>query len=105
MQRIALTCLLSLLLVGMQHEAQRHALEHLQPLLTRSHDVGVQTPSGQSSACAECALLAGGTDAAANAAAAIAPGAAPAGRPTLALISRGAAALSWFDSRAPPALL
>jgi len=104
MQRIALTFLLSLLLVGMQHESQRHALEHLQPLLTRVHDVAVHAPV-DGAACVECALLAGGADTTPNGAGAIAPPAAAAGRPTFAFTSRAAAAPSWFDSRAPPVLL
>ena len=104
MQRIVVTFLLSLLLVGTQQEAQRHALEHLRPLLTRAHDVGFQSPVVEV-ACAECALLVGGADAVIFAVDAL-PGPAP-DRERLAFVyaSRALAAPAYFQSRAPPVLL
>jgi hypothetical protein len=104
MQRIVLTFLLSLLLIGMQQESQRHALQHLQPLLTRAHEVGVHAPVDEV-ACAECALLAGGTDAIATGIDAL-PSTAPNGEGrTFAYASRAVPAPTYFESRAPPVLL
>ena len=102
--RLLLSLLLSLLVVGMQAESQRHALEHLRPLLTRAHDVDVHAPVDDS-ACAECALLAGGADAAPGAAlAAVAP--APAtDAVVVASEGRPGEAPHYFQSRAPPVLL
>ena len=104
MQRIVLTFLLSLLLVGMQQESQRHALEHLRPLLTRVHDVGVHAPIDEA-ACAECALLAGGTDAVATGIEALPSKAPNRERRTFAYASRAVPAPTYFQSRAPPVLL
>lgn len=104
MQRLVLTFLLSLLLVGTQQEAHRHALEHLRPLLTRVHDVGVHAPVDEV-ACAECALLAGGTDAVASAIDAFPSRAQYRERPTFAHASRSVPAPTYFQSRAPPVLV
>ena len=103
-QRILLTFVLSLLLVGMQQEAQRHALEHLRPLLTRAHDVGVHAPVDDA-ACAECALLAGGADAVALGFDALASREPATEVQTFAYRSRAVPAPSYFQSRAPPVLL
>ena len=103
-QRFIFTFLLSLLLVGMQGELQRHALEHLRPLLAHSRDVGVHAPIDEA-ACAECALLAGGTDAVATGADAL-PSTAPNGEGrTIAYESRAVPAPDYFQSRAPPTFL
>jgi hypothetical protein len=104
MQRVILTFLLSLLLVGMQQESQRHALEHLRPLLTRAHDVGVQAPVADD-ACAECALLAGGTDAVVSVFEALPSTAQNSEHGSFAFTPRAVAAPSYFQSRAPPILL
>ena len=104
MQRIVLTFLLSLLLVGVQQESQRHALEHLQPLLTRAHDVGVRAPVADVT-CVECALLAGGTDAVALGTDALPSPATTDERRSFAYTPRTVPAPSYFQSRAPPVLL
>jgi hypothetical protein len=102
--RLVLTFLLSLLLVGMQAEAQQHALEHLRPLLTRAHDVGAHGPVDDS-ACAECALLAGGADAVFGDSVSASAAVVAAERPRFALATRAIAAPQYFQSRAPPELL
>ena len=103
-QRFILSFLLSLLLVGMQQEAQRHAVEHLRPLLERAHDVGVHTPIDEA-ACAECALLAGGADAVATGADALPSTARNGEGRTFAYESRAVPAPDYFHSRAPPTFL
>ena len=103
-QRLLITFVLSLLLVGMQQEAQRHALEHLRPLLTRSHDVGIHAPVDEA-ACAECALLAGGADTAASGFNTLASTEPVNELRTLAYRSRAVPAPNYFQSRAPPVLL
>jgi len=104
MPRLVLTFLLSLLLVGMQAESQRHALEHLRPLLTRAHDIGAHMPVDDS-ACAECALLAGGADASFGAALPALAATSVNDRPQFAFVTRAVAAPHYFESRAPPVLL
>ena len=102
--RAILTFLLSLLLVGMQQESQRHALEHVRPLLTRAHEVGVQVPVANF-ACAECALLAGGADAVSSVFDAPPSAGQNSGHQSFAYTPRAVAAPSYFQSRAPPVLL
>ena len=104
MQRIVLTFLLSLLLVGVQQESQRHALEHLRPLLTRAHEVGIHAPVADVT-CVECALLAGGTDAVAVGAGTLHSQATSVEHRTFAYTPRVVPAPSHFQSRAPPILL
>ena len=55
-----LALLFTFLLLGMQQEAQLHALAHIADRLQRPHDQGVQLPTGET-ACAACALFAGGS--------------------------------------------
>ena len=104
MQRFILALVVSLLLVGTQHEARRHALEHLRPLLTRTQDVGFHAPAAEVM-CAECALSAAGADAIASAVGAHSGSAPTRERPTFAHASRAVAAPSYFQSRAPPVFL
>jgi hypothetical protein len=56
--------LLYVLLLAMQHEGYRHGLEHLRAQLIQAHEHALQLPDAP---CVECALLAGGTHAAAAA--------------------------------------
>ena len=55
---VVLTFVFSLLMLGMQLEGQRHALQHLGDRLHRPHEQGLQLPQGEI-VCAECTLLAG----------------------------------------------
>ena len=103
MPRLVLSFLLSLLLVGLQAESQRHALAHVRPLLTRAHDVGAHMPVDQS-ACLECALLAGGADAVFDASLPAPSAAGVDERPRFAFATRTVAAPPYFESRAPPVL-
>ena len=57
-----LTLLFAFLLLGMQHDAQLHALTHFGDQLQRPHDQGLQLPVDETP-CAICALFAGGSTA------------------------------------------
>ena len=57
--RIVLTALLSVLLLFLQQESVRHALDHLGAQIERSKHSALERPTGD--ACLECELLAGGT--------------------------------------------
>ena len=57
MQRRVLTCLLSVFLLLMQHEALRHTLDHVGAQLDRIDHSMLERPTGDT--CAECGLLAG----------------------------------------------
>ena len=99
MHRRALTCLLSLFLLLMQHESLRHALDHAGAQLQRIEHSVLERASG------ECELLASG--AASIPAAALPPLAAD---PVYVPISAPAtppavAAFSFYRSRAPPPVL
>ena len=53
---------LAFLLLGLQHLGFVHAIEHLRS----KHETGYVAPSLAADACAQCALLASGTDAVAS---------------------------------------
>jgi hypothetical protein len=101
MHRRLLTLLFAFLLLGMQQEAQVHALSHLGEQLHRAHDEGLRLPAGDAT-CAECALFAGSAAAAPNDSAALLEPVAGSG------IRQGGApppalsAPSYYSSRAPP---
>jgi len=99
-----LTVLFSLLMLGMQLEGQRHALQHLGDQLHRQHEPGLQLPQAEI-VCAECALLAGSSNAVASAIATMPPGAADAERFDAQFVSQSVAAPTYYSSRAPPVLL
>ncbi len=99
--RRALAVLLALLLLGLQQEALVHPIAHLGAPSKETSALGTHA----SEPCLECALLAGGFNAAVADVALVA--AAP---PTASLVfhsyrSRDADAPAWFESRAPPTLL
>jgi hypothetical protein len=100
--RTLLTLLLSLLMLGMQLQAQVHALEHVGEMLRHSADHSV-VPIADT--CATCALFAGG----ANAIGCNAPQSqfafAAAETPLCSFASFASAAPSYYLSRAPPSLL
>src|SRR6202521_4590637 len=104
MQRTLLTVLLSLLLLGMQLEGQRHEVQHFGDQLHRSHEQGLQK-SASNSPCIECALLAGGSHAVAGSVASLPPAIVDSGSVGIRLSSHKVAAPAYYSSRAPPTLL
>ena len=62
MVRIVLAAILSLLLVGMQHQALLHEVDHLRAKVAAAHDKALQKSAAGE--CIECALLASGSNAA-----------------------------------------
>jgi len=104
MQRTVLTVLFSLLMLGMQLEGQRHALQHLGDRLHQRHEQGLQLPHVDL-ACAECALLAGTSNAVAASSDSPLFAAVAAERFDATFSSRGVAAPAYYSSRAPPFLL
>jgi hypothetical protein len=60
--RVVLTALLSLLLLFLQQENVRHALNHVGAQIGRSKHSALELPTGD--VCLECELLAAGTSAA-----------------------------------------
>lgn len=104
MQRRILAFALAFLLLGMQHGAQWHALGHFGDWLAQPHDQGWQAPQ-DSDTCAICTLFAGGATAAVSKA--LSPPAPIAGLEPArgAVRSLAVAAPSYYQSRAPPALL
>ena len=95
--------ILSLLLVGVQVEAQLHALSHVGEALAHSRDHSLVAPSD--AACAECTLLAGGANALAGGGDDIAVTLAAQERPQPTPVSATPAFSSYYQTRAPPALL
>lgn len=101
--RLALTALFSLLLLWMQQETVRHALEHIGARIERSKYGALERPTAD--VCAECELLAAGASAmpaSSGVTLADVPAwidvVAPAGRTAI-------AAPSFYRSRAPPRFL
>ncbi|MDQ2961888.1 MAG: hypothetical protein M3R31_01835 [Pseudomonadota bacterium] len=94
---------LSLLLLGMQLEGTLHALNHVGQALGHSRDHSLAVPSDE--ACAECTLLAPGANALAGGGAETTVTLAAQERPQPAPVSVTPAFSSYYQSRAPPALL
>ena len=105
MFRRALPLFFAFLLLGMQQLATLHALEHDGQALHRPHDQGLQIPVDDT-ACAICALFAGGSTAAtpADGPAFSAPAVGDAAPQSIAT-PHAASAPSYYRSRAPPAVL
>jgi hypothetical protein len=101
---VVLTVVCSLLMLGMQLEGQRHALQHLADRLHRPHEQGLQLPQGEI-ACAECALLAGTSNAIASSSVSSLPVVADTKRFDAQFLSQSVAAPTYYSSRAPPLLL
>ena len=99
-----LTFVFSLLMLGMQLEGQRHALQHLGDRLHRPHEQSMQLPQGEI-VCAECALLAGTSNAVATSSASTLPVVAADERLDAQFLSQSVAAPAYYSSRAPPVLL
>ena len=102
--RPLIVLLFALLLLGMQHQVQVHALQHLGSVLHPKHDPGLQTQVVDAS-CVECALLAAGTSAIAGSHDAVPAVAIIAERLHFAIATRRLAAPSYYSSRAPPSLV
>jgi hypothetical protein len=101
MHRGALTFVLSLLLLFMQQETARHALDHVGAQLQRIEHSALERPVGDH--CAECDLLASGTASVPPAIAAHGVEA-PAWLAVAIPVARLAASTtSYYRSRAPPA--
>ena len=95
-----LMLLLSLLLIGMQHEGFRHALEHFKSAPARQE---LSSPES-GTVCVECALLAAGSTALPSGAPVVSAGAS-AGAIIVSVLSEPTLArLSFYRSRAPPSL-
>src|SRR5262245_2467091 len=103
MQRRILTCLLSVFLLLMQHEAMRHALDHVGARLQRIEHSMLERPTGET--CAECGLLAGGSTQLVGAPIALATSAASWHVADMPFAAPVVVAVSYYQSRAPPALL
>jgi hypothetical protein len=99
-----LTFVFSLLVLGMQLEGQRHALQHIGDRLHRPHEQGLQLPQAEI-VCAECALLAGTSNAVAGSSTPEVPVVAANERFSALFLSRSVAAPTYYSSRAPPVLL
>jgi hypothetical protein len=95
--------ILSLLLVGAQVEAQLHALEHIREALSHSRDHSLVAPSD--GACVECMLVAGGASAIAGDIGELDIALATQERAFSAPVSVTPAFFSYYQTRAPPALL
>ena len=102
--RTASVFVLSLLLFGMQLEAQRHAITHLGDALRGGHEQGVQQSIAEIP-CVECALLAAGSHALPGNAAALSPSIIDRARVASAFVSYAVPAPAFYSSRAPPTLL
>jgi hypothetical protein len=102
--RTASVFVLSLLLFGMQLEAQRHAITHLGDALRGAHELGVQQ-SVTDIPCVECALLAAGSHALPGGVAALPPSVIDGAPGAVAFTSYAVPAPAFYSSRAPPALL
>jgi len=95
--------ILSLLLLGAQVQAQLHALEHVREALGHSRDHSLTAPSD--AACAECRLLAGSANAIAGDIGEVVVTLAAQEHPLSAPVSVTPAFSSYYQTRAPPALL
>ena len=95
--------ILSLLLLGVQLEAQLHALSHVGEALGHSRDHSLVAPNDQ--ACAQCTLLAGGANALAGGGDDIAVTLAAQEHTLSAPVSVTPAFSSYYQTRAPPILL
>lgn len=93
--------LFAFLLLGMQHEANVHALAHFSDQLQRPHDQTAQLPTDDTT-CAVCALFAGGASALATAGATFAGSADGFVPPIDAELSAAQSPPAFYLSRAPP---
>ena len=102
-RRALLTLLLSLLLLGMQLQAQVHAIDHVGEMLRHSADHSLVV--SVSDACAMCALFAGGASAIACSTSDAQVPVASAERSRCVPSSLAPVPPSYYFSRAPPSLL
>ena len=102
--RLFVALLFALLLLGMQHQVQVHALQHFNGLFHAKHDLGLQAPVADAS-CLECALLAAGTSGIVGDNAASVVVARAIERVRVSIETRRLVAPSYYSTRAPPSLL
>src|SRR5436853_6563650 len=104
MTRILVTAWLSLLFLGMQQQLVVHEVDHLRAKVQHGHYATLANPAAAE--CLECALLAGGANAAP--AADLPPSHnARAATPVAAILALGEAQAkpAFYQSRGPPVLL
>ncbi len=101
MSRRFLTLFLALLLLGVQQEAQLHALTHFSDWLQASQEQGVQEPHEQRD-CLACLLLPGTTSAVAMDYRLLAEASASLAPIHCEVCDRPTDTPSWYSSRAPP---
>ena len=99
-----LALLFTFLLLGMQQEAQFHAITHLGGELQRPNEQGLQLPTGDT-ACAVCALFAGSSTAVPTDVVDAHETAAGFATPQVSTTSPAVSAPTYYLSRAPPSLL
>jgi hypothetical protein len=104
MHRRLVAFLFAFLLLGMQQEAQVHALEHFGEWLQRPQEQGLQPPT-DNTVCAVCALFSGGSSAAPNDTVTPPVPIAAFSTPQPAPSSPAVSAPSFYLSRAPPSPL
>jgi hypothetical protein len=102
--RVLLSVLFALLLLGVQHEVQVHALQHLGAALHPAQEQGLQAPVADM-VCLECSLLAGGASTAAVEITALPPASVATERIVSTATTRSLSAPSYYSSRAPPPLI
>ena len=102
MRRPAFIVLLCLLLLSLQHQGYVHPLTHL--AFDGSRNTAVTNPQADVP-CVECALLAGGVDAAHASTALLTSAPPPSSVIFYSYRSRAGEVPAWFHSRAPPTLL
>src|SRR4051794_10720086 len=101
MRRPSFIAVLCLLLLSLQHQGYVHPLTHLGEPSKHT----IVTTAHADATCLECALLAGGFDAAHASLISLAADAPPADRIFHSYHSRAGEVPAWFQSRAPPVLL
>jgi hypothetical protein len=99
LRRNLLAFALALLLLGLQHQGYVHAITHLGP----KHETGLTAPAA-AEACAQCALLASGTDGVPSSFVPAFAVGTPSGHAIVRFASRPVAAPAVYASRAPPVL-
>jgi hypothetical protein len=102
--RTASVFVLSLLLFGMQLEAQRHAISHVGDALSWAHEQGVQQ-SVADIPCVQCALLAAGSHVLPGDVAALVASVVDRALGAVVFASYAVPAPASYSSRAPPAFL
>ena len=104
MRRVLRFAVLSLLLLSMQWQGHVHPIEHFSRVAQHAQETAFSTSQAVVD-CVECALLAGGFNAAHAHGVSIVPAAAIAQTVSRPSAFRGVDFPAWFRSRAPPVLV